>query len=152
MWTGSWWEVDGEGWGRVERALGPLAGVIARNSGWALCIIRFAGLLLVWYAWASAGRRSRVCYVRPCIIMEEQGAVVSLVLSRHNVFFQGGRQQSLGKSVVIRTLRKEQSCRWWWENFCRNVLPLPQDWLADLPRSSLAKCSRTTKPLNRLGL
>ena len=40
-----------------------------------------------------------------------QEAVVSLVLSGHNVFFQGARRQSLGKSVVMRTLRKEQSCR-----------------------------------------
>ena len=45
----------------------------------------------------------------PCIIMEEQEAVVSLVLSGHNVFFQGGRRQSLGKSVVMRTLRNARS-------------------------------------------
>ena len=43
--------------------------------------------------------------------MEEQEAVVSLVLSGHNVFFQGGRRQSLDKSVVMRTQRKEHSCR-----------------------------------------
>ena len=30
--------------------------------------------------------------------------------------------------------------------------PLPLDWLADLLRSSLAKCSRTAKPVNRLEL
>ena len=47
----------------------------------------------------------------PCIIMEEQEAVVSLVLSGHNVFFQGACRQSPGKSVVMRTLCKEQSCR-----------------------------------------
>ena len=41
--------------------------------------------------------------------MEEQEVVVSLVLSGHNVFFQGSRRQSLGKSVVMRTLRNAMS-------------------------------------------
>ena len=57
-----------------------------------------------------------------------------------------------GSTFCVSLQAPDRRGRWWWENFCRNVLQLPLDWLADLPRSSLAKCSRTTKPVNRLGL
>ena len=133
---------------------------LSHRSPLSLSFIRLVRLLLLlvlelqrWPGVRSSGSLHRSRGRLPCIIMEEQEAVVSLLKSvRPQCIFSGGRRQSLGKSVVMRTLRKEQSCRWWWENFCRNVLPLPLDWLADLPSSSFAKCSRTTKPLNRLGL
>ena len=80
-----------------------------------LSFIRLVRLLLLlvlelqrWpgvFIWIVASIERRL----PCIIMEEQEAVVSLVLSGHNVFFQEGRRQSLGKSVVMRTLRNARS-------------------------------------------
>ena len=64
-----------------------------------------------WPGVCSCGSSHRSRGRLPCIIMEEQEAVVSLVLSGHNVFFQGAHRQSIGKSVVMRTQRKKHSCR-----------------------------------------
>ena len=81
------------------------------SSGWFVCCSP------VW-SWScsagpvcSSGSSHRSRGRLPCIIMEEQEAVVSLVLSSHNFkcIFQGGRRQSLGKSVVMRTLRNARS-------------------------------------------
>ena len=58
----------------------------------------------------SSGSSHRSRGRLPCTIMEEQEAVVSLVLSGDNVYFQEASRQSLGKSVVMRMLHKEQSC------------------------------------------
>ena len=65
-------------------------------ASWVSSFIRLVRLLLLlvlelqrWPGVCSCGLLHRSRGRLPCIIMEEQEAVVSLVLSGHNVFFQG---------------------------------------------------------------
>ena len=79
------------------------------SSGWFVCCSFWSWSCSAGPVCVHLDRRHRSRGRLPCIIMEDQEAVVSLVLSGHNVFFQGGRRQSPGKSVVMRTLRNARS-------------------------------------------
>ena len=145
----------------VPEVLVPAVTVRVRWPHGSLSFIRLVRLLLLlvlelqrWPGVCSCGSSHRLRGRLPCIIMhmEEQEAIVSLVLSGHNVFFQGARRQSIGKSVVMRTQRKKQL-----PLMMGKLLPQRFTTATGLAHGSatliaLAKCSRTTKPVNRLGL